>query len=699
MKEIVIISFGYAKENYDETVSLLKSKFRVKRLGVDFNFDLALDLVKKYRDNCDIFAFSGFPIDVKINGKTHVHHQVQELRKAAGTTPVADGGQLKFLALPLFIKNLSQSDPGLLKGKKIAFYSGITQWDYLPAYQEISSDLVFADPFMAMQIPKLIHGLDSMKSFLQRSLPVLKRINLENLKHRDFNSVITRAPTMRKFFESDVFVINETQMEYIKLHDLSGKTVIIDQLDSFSRAQLAKANVEKVYSCFPDFVSTPHLGFNGLEAILLAHTGKARLDQEDLLEIISRFNLKPEIYVPKPETTNPVERFSFVIHPLSKSQLFPFMKPVLNTPFGSTAENLLSHAPGFHYGKITGIRSQFNNKEVEGDLFALPMTPKVMMRQSPEKVYQALNKLCDEAFVKGSKIIGLGAYTKIVGDAGVTVNARSPIPVTTGNSLSASATLWAASYAVEKMNLVTKTNSTYQGSAMIVGATGSIGKVCAKILANQWQKIIICAPRPYKVLELVSELKKLYPEKTIVGTSSPDKYSPECDLIITSTSAQGEAIMDIMNVKPGCVICDVSRPFDISLEDAAKRPDVLVIASGEVNLPGDVKMDKTLHLPGNSVYACLAETALLAMEGRHESFSISRDLSYERVVEIDKLARKHGVRLSAIMGHTGEITEEEIELCRKHALRIVDLRNSTETVLLNRKDNGLPGAVPDHAVT
>jgi predicted amino acid dehydrogenase len=668
MKEIIIISFGLAKENYDQTVSLLGSEFRVKRLGVDFNFNLALDLVKKYRDQCDIFAFSGFPIDVKIKNKTHVHHQVQELRAAAGNTPVADGAQLKFLALPLFLKNLSQSDPQLLQDKKIAFYSGITQWDYLPAYQEISSKLIFADPFMAMQIPKLIHGMDDMKSFLLKSLPVLKRINLENLKERDFNSKIAQFPTMKKFFEADVFVVNETQMEYIKLHDLSGKTVIIDQLDEFSRQQLSKANAEKVFSCFPDFLDIPHLGFNGLEAILLAHTEKSKLDQEDLLEIITKFNLHPEMYVPKSQITKSVDRFSFVIHPLSKAQLFPFLRPFMKTSAGSHIEGALAHAPGFHYGRITGIKSQFNGKEVEGDLFAVPMTPKVMMKQNPEKVYQSLNKLCHDAFKRGSKIIGLGAYTKIVGDAGVTVNNRSPIPVTTGNSLSASSTLWAASYAVEKMNLVKKTKNKLHGTSMVIGATGSIGKVCAKILAHQWDKVIVCAPRPYKVLELVNELKLLCPGTEIIGTSNPDKYSSECDLIITSTSAQGEAIMDIMKVKPGCVICDVSRPFDISLDEASKRPDVLVIASGEVTLPGDVKMDKTLHLPGNSVYACLAETALLAMEGRFESFSMSRDLSYEKVCEIDLLARKHGVRLSAIMGHTGEITEEEIALCRKHAI-------------------------------
>jgi predicted amino acid dehydrogenase len=671
MKEIIAISFGPAKENFDETIELLGSTFRVKRLGVDFNFDLALDLVKKYRSQCDILAFSGFPVDVKINGRVHTHDQVLKLRKAAQDTPVADGANLKSLGLPFFIRNLALKEPFLFKGKRIAFFSGITQWDYIPAYAEITSDLVFADPYMAANVPKVIKGFENFKKFLTVFLPVMKKINLASLKEKDFRSKLTQLPTMKDFFDADIFVLNETQMDYIKLPDLSGKTVIIDQIDSFSKKMLEEANVEKVYSCFPDFIDMPQLGFNGLEAILMAHTGKNKLDQEDLLDIISAADLRPEVYVPKSQDTKNIEKFSFIIHPLGRSQLFqlPIIKPLLHTPAAPHIEDILAKAPGFYYGSISGIVSLATGKEVVGELWAVPMTPKVMLKQNPERMYQVLNKICDQAFKKGSKIIGLGAYTKIVGDAGVTVNDRSPIPVTTGNSLSATSTLWAAGFAIEKMGLLQKKKNQYQGTAMVVGATGSIGKVCARILATQWKRVVIAAPRPYKVLELVNELKALNPEIEILGTSSPDRYSGECDLIITSTSAQGEAVLDIMKVKPGCVICDVSRPFDISLDDACKRPDVLVIASGEVTLPGNIEISRTLNLPGKTVYACLAETALLAMEGRHESFSLSRELSYEKVIEIDQLARKHGVRLSAIMGHTGEITEEEINLCRAHALK------------------------------
>lgn len=672
MKEIIIIAFGSAKENYDKPVSFLRGTYRIKRLGVDFDVKLALELAAKYCTQCDIIGFSGFPTDIKINGKTHTHEQVLKLRRAVGDTPYADGSHLKSLAMPLFLRNLTLKEPEFFKNKSIAFYSGISQWDYIPSFNEMSSKLIFADPYSATMIPKIIHGSASLQSFMGLMLPFLKKINLEKFKARDFTADITKLGTMRDFFKADIYVVNKSQLNYLKLQNLAGKTVIIDRLDSFSKEILLKANVEKVYSCYPDFKGLPKMEFDGLEALLLAHTNKQRLEPEDLLDLARNLNLSGEVFSPKLEVSNPVGKFSFIIHPLMKSQLFfhPAMKPFMNSPIAPKLEQLISKAPGFYYGNITGIKSVANGKEVEGELFAIPMTPRTMLKQNPEKFYGVLHKVCQEAFSRGSKIIGLGAYTKIVGDAGVTVNERSPIPVTTGNSLSASATLWAASFAIEKMNLVTKENSKFNGTAMVIGATGSIGKVCARILCHQWKKVIIAAPRPYKVLELEQELKLLYPDVEVIGTSNPDRYSHECDLIITSTSAQGESVLDISKVKSGCVICDVSRPFDISLDEASSRPDVLVVASGEVELPGDVRISKTLNLPGSTVYACLAETALLAMEGRHESFSISRDLTYEKVVEIDRLARKHGVRLSAIMGHTGEISEDEIRLCREHALRV-----------------------------
>jgi hypothetical protein len=75
-----------------------------------------------------------------------------------------------------------------------------------------------------------------------------------------------------------------------------------------------------------------------------------------------------------------------------------------------------------------------------------------------------------------------------------------------------------------------------------------------------------------------------------------------------------------------------------------------------------------IGLPKNVVYACLAETAVLAMEERYESFTLGRDIDWMKVKEIYKMSQKHGVKLASIYGHLGDISEKEILLTRELAL-------------------------------
>jgi hypothetical protein len=132
------------------------------------------------------------------------------------------------------------------------------------------------------------------------------------------------------------------------------------------------------------------------------------------------------------------------------------------------------------------------------------------------------------------------------------------------------------------------------------------------------------------------------------------------DMIVTSTSGAGKKVLDIMKVKPGCVITDVARPLDLPESEVVKRPDVLVVESGEIELPSQVKGLKNIGLPPNVIYACLAETIVLALEGRFEVFTVGRDTEWEKVKEIYKLGLKHGMKLSAISGVNGVYTDRDI---------------------------------------
>jgi len=112
----------------------------------------------------------------------------------------------------------------------------------------------------------------------------------------------------------------------------------------------------------------------------------------------------------------------------------------------------------------------------------------------------------------------------------------------------------------------------------------------------------------------------------------------------------------------------VARPLDLPPSEVAKRPDVLVIESGEIKLPGtDVKM-RHIGLPKGIAYACLAETIVLALENRFETFTIGRNIEWQKVKEIYKLGLKHGMTLAAISGVNGVFTDDEIGRVRQRAI-------------------------------
>ena len=117
------------------------------------------------------------------------------------------------------------------------------------------------------------------------------------------------------------------------------------------------------------------------------------------------------------------------------------------------------------------------------------------------------------------------------------------------------------------------------------------------------------------------------------------------------------------------MVCDCARPTTFSRQDAAARPDVLFLGSGELELPGPVDIGTDLGLPPKVAFACMAEAALLTLENRFECYTVAFDVRYERVKEIYKLALTHGLRLATMRGPSGVITETEIALVRERAER------------------------------
>jgi predicted amino acid dehydrogenase len=354
-------------------------------------------------------------------------------------------------------------------------------------------------------------------------------------------------------------------------------------------------------------------------------------------------------------------RFAFVIHPLSVDFIHKHMRWTRFFP-DALVEWAAAHRPPFLISRMTGGRSPATGQKIEGYLFALSATPRQLLRRRARFTYDKLHQIACRAEAMGARILGLGAFTKVVGDAGITVASEAGIAVTSGNSLSAAATLETAKLALGRMGAVDLAH----GRAMVIGATGAIGSVCSRLLAMAIRDVVLVSIEPERLEALRRTIRDETPGARIEAALSPGEWAAECDLIVTATSAFGQRVLDLSRCKPGAVICDVALPPDISAEEAATRPDVLVVEAGEVLIPGPVDVGYDLGLPPGSSYACLAEAALLAMEGRFESFTLGRKIEVDRVKEIYRLFKKHGFQIAGLRSFGRLLTDDE--LARKQAL-------------------------------
>jgi fatty aldehyde-generating acyl-ACP reductase len=355
-----------------------------------------------------------------------------------------------------------------------------------------------------------------------------------------------------------------------------------------------------------------------------------------------------------------MDNFAFVIHPIDPKRDVARKFPLLGKYLTVGAINFLSrYFPPVYISHITGIRSAGNGKEIEGWFIACPFTPARMLQLPPRVVYNKIIQTGRMAQRLGAKILGLGAFTSVIGDAGVTVAKNLDIPVTTGNSYTVAIAVRALRQAAQRLEI-----DLGQATIAVVGATGVIGQVCAQFMAADAPQMILIGRR-MAALEQVREMVRERGGDQVLVTTDISALR-QADLVLTVTSAL-EAIITPEHLKAGTVVLDVARPRDVSRRVVEERDDVLVIEGGMVSVPGPVNFAFDFGFPPGKAYACMAEVMTLALEGRYESYTLGKQITLEQVETIDRLATKHGFSVGGFRCFERPVSDEQIEQIKEKA--------------------------------
>lgn len=353
-------------------------------------------------------------------------------------------------------------------------------------------------------------------------------------------------------------------------------------------------------------------------------------------------------------------KFGFLAHPTSpghRNQVrgMDLISRLLEDQRGTVRED----APRHHVRlPLLSSVTSATGARCTGDVRYLPYTAAELLRLpgTAKEVVAAEVMALREA---GAEIVGLGGATSIVGDRGLWTADRTGTPVTSGNSLTTYAAHQAVLDCVRLLGLPVESTR-----IVVVGYPGSIGLAVTRLLLGDGFPLDLVGRRGNRSPDaLLHHLEPSQRERVALHDDISACYDGP-RLYVTASSTGG--VLDTARLHPGSIVIDVALPRDAPAPPRAGH-DVLIIDGGLVTAVDEVRFgDGSLPGPGQQLNGCLAETMVLALEGRAASCSLGRDLDIELVRTIGELAHRHGFRPAPLAAFGRPLADGDIARLAAH---------------------------------
>jgi len=319
-------------------------------------------------------------------------------------------------------------------------------------------------------------------------------------------------------------------------------------------------------------------------------------------------------------------KFGFIVHPLH-----PIQARLLGLRSGDPALLLKGRSrkrPGRLISRLK-LKDPFG-QEVEGLLLGIPHLPEALLSNQTAGI-EAILDAAQLAQELGAELLGLGALCAIIGGQGKAISRALKIPVTTGNGLSAVASLGL----LDHCRLLGSA-----GLVELMGPPGPLADAILKLLIARGEEVHIISPKPPKPLQRrVERLNERGP-----GRASFVSVSAPTPLLFAASSTGGK--LKASSLPPGKIVVDVAAPQDLIWDQ--RRRDLLVLDGEYLRLPTPLRSGLWQRLYGlitgqdRQIFACFAEPMLLSLSRRPDLCSVGREIPLSRLLELERLASAHG---------------------------------------------------------
>jgi acetylornithine/succinyldiaminopimelate/putrescine aminotransferase/predicted amino acid dehydrogenase len=328
-----------------------------------------------------------------------------------------------------------------------------------------------------------------------------------------------------------------------------------------------------------------------------------------------------------------------------------------------------------------------------GELIIVPYTARELVEMPHDQALREIRHGVEIARRCGAQVVGLGGFTSVVTLGGLALKELGLGPLTTGNSYTV-----AAARAGVQMACRRKERHLSSSCAAVIGAAGAVGRATSILISPDVARLILIGnpahsersnarlrevageiveylwrlhvggrhvfspntlgativatsdrlplhPATLDFVSLAAEIEKI--SKCLSVTTDVTSQLSSADVVITATSAV-DVILEVDDLKRDAIVLEISRPFNATPELKASRPDVLFVEGGLVRAPSQLNPGWDVGHGPRIVFACMAETMLLALEHRYEDTSLGGNLDLLHIQELDALADKHGFSVECV---------------------------------------------------
>lgn len=363
-----------------------------------------------------------------------------------------------------------------------------------------------------------------------------------------------------------------------------------------------------------------------------------------------------------------INSLGFIGHPIDFEHLYKMLGPlsyIAKRMPQYRLKEFLKNIPSYKLCTTKNIRSS-KGALIDCHVIICPLLPADMVGMDTEFVLNRISQAIKKSEKFGAKIVTLGGFTSVIGNEGEEVSRRVNIAVTSGNTYTAALAIEGVIKAAYYMDMHLS-----DSVLAVIGATGDIGSICTRILSKKVKKVNIVARNESRLITFANTLKSEEGASIEIFKNTKEALK-ESDIVLTVTSAIS-ALIAPEDLKPGSIVCDVAIPANIAKEVSVMRNDIFVFEGGLAKLPyqNEIK-DRIFNdlMPTGSIYGCLAEGIALAFEGKFEDYSIGRgNITEEKINEISKIAKKHGLQLAEFFCGYKFYSEDDIETIKRNAKR------------------------------